>query len=230
MTHAHVPWTIRTSAGGTSTEEHGGHVSHQRFGDDGHICGHSTSVRLAALIELDLDAPPKQRNPIFNQELSPMNQLSQVLRPLTVLGLVAFMTGGSPTTARGAEHKTNACGCYQTTAGECICTKKGPCDCPGECEPKGCDEKRQKALEKEVKEETKKAEAAEKKRQQEAAEKQRQAEEQAAAAEDSETTDDSANPQKDGEGEKGDKAKAKVKGKKAKNSEKPRARASAAGA
>ena len=109
-----------------------------------------------------------------------MRKRLQVLRPWMLTGLVACMMGGWSVTARGEEPKTNVCGCYQNTAGECICTRKGKCDCPGECEPKGCDEKRQKALEKEVKEETRKAEAAEKKRQEEAAEKQRKAEEQAA--------------------------------------------------
>jgi hypothetical protein len=136
------------------------------------------------------------------------------------------MIGGAPWAARGEEHATNACGCYQTTSGECICTRRGKCDCPGECEPKGCDEKRQKALEKEVKEETKKAEAAEKKRQEEAAaaekkrqeeaeEKLRKAEEQASGEGDSESANDTTSPPKDETGAKEGKAKDKGKAKRA---------------
>lgn len=108
-----------------------------------------------------------------------------------LVGLVACLMGARAATVRGEEPKTNACGCYQNTAGECICTRRGKCDCPGECEPKGCDDKRQKELEKEIKEETKKAEAAEKKRQQEAAEKQRKVEAQAAEDGDSVSVNDS---------------------------------------
>jgi len=85
-----------------------------------------------------------------------MQNLSKMFRPLTIAGLVAGMLVTSPGTARGDEHKTNACGCYANTAGECTCTRKVKCGCPGECEPKGCEEKRQKELEKEIKEETKK--------------------------------------------------------------------------
>jgi hypothetical protein len=54
----------------------------------------------------------------------------------------------------------NACGCYQTDGGSCYCDKKAKCGCPGECEPKGCEEKRQKQLDKEVHEETKRAQDA----------------------------------------------------------------------
>lgn len=157
-----------------------------------------------------------------------MQKLSQVLRPLRVMGLIACVIGGSPLTARGEETKTNACGCYQTTSGECICTRKSKCDCPGECEPKGCDEKRQKELEKVIKEETKKVEVAEKKRQEEAAEKQRRDEEQASEDGDSETANDTTSPQKDGEGAKEGKAKEKGRAKKDKNSAKTHSRADGA--
>ncbi|MDB4979681.1 MAG: hypothetical protein JWM82_433 [Myxococcales bacterium] len=57
----------------------------------------------------------------------------------------------------------NACGCYKDGAGACLCSKKGKCDCPGECEPKGCEEKRAKEMEKEIAAETKKAAEADKK-------------------------------------------------------------------
>jgi hypothetical protein len=58
-------------------------------------------------------------------------------------------------------HEVNACGCYKDTAGACFCGKKGKCACPGDCEPKGCEEKRNKEIDKEVAAETKKAQAGE---------------------------------------------------------------------
>jgi hypothetical protein len=63
----------------------------------------------------------------------------------------------------GPKHEVNACGCYKDAAGACFCGKKGKCACPGECEPKGCEEKRNKAIEKEVAAETKKAHEADQK-------------------------------------------------------------------
>jgi hypothetical protein len=64
--------------------------------------------------------------------------------------------------ARGEEpdEAPNACGCTRTGAGLCYCSKKAKCGCPGECEPKGCEEKRAKELEKQIREETRKAEQA----------------------------------------------------------------------
>jgi hypothetical protein len=56
-----------------------------------------------------------------------------------------------------AEEERNACGCYRSGAGTCYCDKKAKCGCPGDCEPKGCEEKRQKQLEREIEAETKKA-------------------------------------------------------------------------
>src|SRR6187431_2331613 len=58
----------------------------------------------------------------------------------------------------------NACGCYQTDSGACICDKKATCGCPGSCEPQGCEERRDKALQKEIELETKKAREADKQR------------------------------------------------------------------
>ena len=63
----------------------------------------------------------------------------------------------------GAKHEVNASGCYNDAAGACFCGKKGKCACPGECEPKGCEEKRNKAIDKEVAAETKKAHEADQK-------------------------------------------------------------------
>jgi hypothetical protein len=71
-------------------------------------------------------------------------------------------SGGAAPVASDA-HKVNKCGCYQDTQGNCFCGKKGKCECPGECEPKGCDEKRAKQIEKEIAIETKKAAEADKK-------------------------------------------------------------------
>jgi hypothetical protein len=71
-------------------------------------------------------------------------------------------------TSQAAPGKTvNACGCYADGAGRCFCGKgKGKCACPGECEPKGCEEKRAKELDKEIAAETKKAAEADKKQRQ----------------------------------------------------------------
>jgi hypothetical protein len=59
-----------------------------------------------------------------------------------------------------AEGNRNACGCYKDDGGNCYCDKKARCGCPGECEPKGCEEKREKDLEREIQAETKRAEQA----------------------------------------------------------------------
>jgi hypothetical protein len=65
--------------------------------------------------------------------------------------------GSSFGTARAAEGDLNACGCRESTPGFCVCEKKSKCGCPGECEPKGCEERRAKQMEKEIEAETKKA-------------------------------------------------------------------------
>jgi hypothetical protein len=59
----------------------------------------------------------------------------------------------------------NACGCYHDAQGGCVCTdKKGKCECPGECEPVGCGEKRDKEIEREMAAEIKRAQDDEKRR------------------------------------------------------------------
>jgi hypothetical protein len=64
----------------------------------------------------------------------------------------------------GAE--VNACGCYHNAQGACVCTsRKAKCVCPGECEPVGCEEKRQKEMEREMEAEIKRAQEEDKKRQ-----------------------------------------------------------------
>ena len=58
----------------------------------------------------------------------------------------------------------NACGCYAKGNG-CVCTnKKAKCECPGDCEPAGCDAKRNKELEKEYSDAVKHAQDDDKKR------------------------------------------------------------------
>lgn len=89
---------------------------------------------------------------------------------MVVTGTLAL--GGGPGLALAADQKVNACGCYRDAVGSCFCGKSGKrdkreiqgrCSCPGECEPKGCEEKRAKELEKEVQAETRRARDAEKK-------------------------------------------------------------------
>ena len=60
--------------------------------------------------------------------------------------------------AVGAAPARNNCGCYKDGA-TCFCDKKAKCGCPGDCEPKGCEEQRDKQLQKEIDAETKKASA-----------------------------------------------------------------------
>ena len=76
--------------------------------------------------------------------------------------LVGFVLGSvlviSLAGAVGAAPERNSCGCYKDGA-TCFCDKKAKCGCPGDCEPKGCEEQRDKALQKEIDAETKKASA-----------------------------------------------------------------------
>jgi hypothetical protein len=86
-------------------------------------------------------------------------------------GGAGFFGGGAQAKAKsktvtadaGPKKDVNACGCYKDGAGACFCGKKGKCACPGECEPKGCEEKRNKEIQREVDAETKKAHEADKK-------------------------------------------------------------------
>src|SRR5262245_19987121 len=70
----------------------------------------------------------------------------------------------APSDKSAASHEPlNACGCYRNAKGGCVCTdKKGKCECPGECEPVGCDKKRELDLEKEMAAEVKRAQEDEK--------------------------------------------------------------------
>ena len=79
---------------------------------------------------------------------------------IAACGVFSFASGRSAFAA-----DRNACGCYATEGGSCYCDKKAKCGCPGECEPKGCEEKRQKEMQKEIHEETKRAQSAERSQQ-----------------------------------------------------------------
>lgn len=86
---------------------------------------------------------------------SRVHWLSTLVAAALVCG-AAFVAGASNASA-APEGSPNACGCYSDSSGSCYCGKKTKCGCPGECEPKGCEDKRQKQLEKEIAAETKKA-------------------------------------------------------------------------
>ncbi|HVU52722.1 MAG TPA: hypothetical protein VHL80_18705 [Polyangia bacterium] len=92
---------------------------------------------------------------------------------LLALGRVApSFAKDKPKSAPGSTAKkpppgeaVNACGCYHDAKGGCVCTdRKGKCECPGECEPVGCGEKRDKEIEREMAAEIKRAQDDEKKR------------------------------------------------------------------
>ncbi|HEY0706135.1 MAG TPA: hypothetical protein VGG33_05025 [Polyangia bacterium] len=86
------------------------------------------------------------------------------------LGVAAVSTSSAHAADKASETSsaampaTNACGCYEDSAGVCHCAKKNKCGCPGECEPAGCEQKRQKQLEKETSEELKRQQSEDKKR------------------------------------------------------------------
>jgi len=76
--------------------------------------------------------------------------------PVLALGL---LLGAGPVAAA-----PNKCGCtLNESNNSCTCSKAAKCGCPGECEPKGCEEKREAQRKKELDAETKKAAEADKK-------------------------------------------------------------------
>ena len=76
--------------------------------------------------------------------------------PVLALGL---LLGAGPAAAA-----TNKCGCTLNESNNtCTCSKAAKCGCPGECEPKGCEAKREAQRKKEIDAETKKAAEADKK-------------------------------------------------------------------
>jgi hypothetical protein len=58
----------------------------------------------------------------------------------------------------------NVCGCYSKN-GACVCTTHTlKCECPGECESLGCEAKRQKQIDRELAQETKRIQEEDRKR------------------------------------------------------------------
>jgi len=75
-----------------------------------------------------------------------------------VLALVLAMGGGT------AVAEKNKCGCTRNESNNtCSCAKGAKCGCPGECEPKGCEEKREQQMKREIEAETRKAAEADRK-------------------------------------------------------------------
>jgi hypothetical protein len=79
-------------------------------------------------------------------------------------GVAAVVAAGLLPVNLTSASDRNSCGCYQTDSGSCICDKKAKCGCPGSCEPQGCEERRDKALQKQIELETRKARDADKQR------------------------------------------------------------------
>jgi hypothetical protein len=94
-----------------------------------------------------------------------MARIRRTAFAMAVSFLVAALAGGAwaksgksaATKPAPASKAVNPCGCYSDAQGHCFCKKAGKCECPGECEPKGCEERRARQMQKEVASETKKA-------------------------------------------------------------------------
>jgi hypothetical protein len=75
-----------------------------------------------------------------------------------ILALLLLLGGGT------AAAEKNKCGCTRNESNNtCSCSKGAKCGCPGDCEPKGCEEKRSAQIKKEIEAETKKAAEADRK-------------------------------------------------------------------
>lgn len=63
----------------------------------------------------------------------------------TLIGLVCAVWLLLGSGASNAQSTPNACGCYQDEKGGCKCNRRvAKCGCPNECEPVGCEAKREK--------------------------------------------------------------------------------------
>jgi hypothetical protein len=72
-----------------------------------------------------------------------------VVSAVLAVGLGACVALGAFGSAPAfAEEPVNACGCYRDDQGVCKCTRKSKCGCPEECEPMGCEQKRQREADK----------------------------------------------------------------------------------
>ena len=86
----------------------------------------------------------------MNASRSSMWRLVRLVPVLVAAGIGGYAMGmwsaggvGVPA-VQAANPPVNACGCYRDSVGACFCGRKGKCECPGDCEPKGCEEKRAK--------------------------------------------------------------------------------------
>jgi hypothetical protein len=71
--------------------------------------------------------------------------LRSSLRSLRLGGLLAALLVNLALLGQArASEPMNACGCYRNDQGACVCTRKSKCGCPEECEPMGCEVKRQR--------------------------------------------------------------------------------------
>jgi hypothetical protein len=75
-----------------------------------------------------------------------------------LLGFTLLGTSRPPPSAQADPEppRVNRCGCYEESAGICKCLRKSACGCPGECEPLGCEQRRQEDLGRRMQEELKK--------------------------------------------------------------------------
>lgn len=96
---------------------------------------------------------PRRLDPHFSARfhgLVRMRAFKWLVLPAVLAGALVLAS------ARGRAEDRNKCGCYKDGA-TCYCDKQAKCGCPGECEPKGCEEKRERELQKEIEAETRKA-------------------------------------------------------------------------
>jgi hypothetical protein len=75
----------------------------------------------------------------------------------------------APATLVLAAPEANQCGCFRESDGSCRCSKGAKCGCPGDCEPVGCEAKREKQAEREAEAALKRINEKEKKKHAEAA-------------------------------------------------------------
>ena len=75
------------------------------------------------------------------------HRFSPIVAALLPLALALLVSSPDPSAhARPESPRINRCGCFEESAGVCKCLRRSRCGCPGECEPLGCEEKRQKDL------------------------------------------------------------------------------------
>lgn len=86
------------------------------------------------------------------------------MRPGFAVACLMVWLGSSGLGSTVFAQTPNACGCYADAKGNCTCTKKSKCGCPGECEPVGCEAKREKQADKDAQTELKRITAQEKKK------------------------------------------------------------------